>query len=1009
MNVLRNVYQAKFGAVIVLLLLSGCSWFRPSAVEADLSPTLAQLPAASDHLRKMREASAAVDNTDQQALLVQVSQAYHAALELAEDPEVRQEILQRLAHIDLQIAEERQINDANADPKQLYGSAIESYQALLTANASATSQAQDQLLYPLAKAHEMSGDIPAALKVFDQLVTETPQSQYYSESQFRRAEILFAAGDYAAASQAYRAVISRAEENTDTPAPFLLNSWYMAGWSDFKLGRYTQALKAFFVVMDSQTQSAPLADELASSQQALIDDTLRVMSLSFSYELGPATIAQLLDERYEGKSEPAYVDQLYANLAELYLQKKRFADSAGSYLAYIERYPVSRFAPDFHVQMIAVYAQAGFIDKVRAEKEHYVAAYGVRSDYWVQADSAQRESIQQELNIYIHELASYYHNLAQTTKLDGENLSPEQVRDHYRAAGRWYEEWIASVPESPYLDRIWFLLGETRFESQEYAAAITAYENAAYGVFPLHSAAQTETEQAAAQPDDEADSANRLTPFDQHSDAAYAALLAYDQLIAVAESEALSTWQRDKNDSALVFASTFPDDARANPVLAQAVESLFALQQYEKTVEVGQGLVAKLEQSAVDGRYSDAESEQFFVGTGLAVAHARRELAQHNEAELAYLKVLNHFERNANSALYRQYHDATLDNYAASIYQQGVIDMEAGSIQQAADTFMRVVAEAPASAIRVSAQRDAAALLMQSEQWQRAIDVMSDFQQRFPGHEETAAIPARLLLANQSLGNWSGAAEQAMVMAKQDDDPKVRQQALYSAAEYYQQADDIDNAIAVYKQYAHTYSSPTAETLPQTMEAQYRLTELYAGQGLETKREFWLNKLIATHQSAAEPTDRSRYLAAFAATDFAEKKMAVYRNISLKHPLKKSLAKKQKAMKVALQRYEAVAEYDVEAFSTQATFRIGEIYASLARDLLASERPKGLNELELEQYDFLLEEQAYPFEESAIEFYTVNIERAWRGIYGEWISASYQALATLMPARFDKTEMRPQE
>jgi len=90
--------------------------------------------------------------------------------------------------------------------------------------------------------------------------------------------------------------------------------------------------------------------------------------------------------------------------------------------------------------------------------------------------------------------------------------------------------------------------------------------------------------------------------------------------------------------------------------------------------------------------------------------------------------------------------------------------------------------------------------------------------------------------------------------------------------------------------------------------------------------------------------------------------------------------------------------------TTTSTYRIAEIYNGFGRDLLESERPKGLNEEELEQYDILLEEQAYPFEEKAIEIHQVNAQRAIDGSYDEWVKKSFSALAKLSPVRYDKTE-----
>ncbi len=55
----------------------------------------------------------------------------------------------------------------------------------------------------------------------------------------------------------------------------------------------------------------------------------------------------------------------------------------------------------------------------------------------------------------------------------------------------------------------------------------------------------------------------------------------------------------------------------------------------------------------------------------------------------------------------------------------------------------------------------------------------------------------------------------------------------------------------------------------------------------------------------------------------------------------------------------------------------------------------------------LLEEQAFPFEEKAIEIHEANARRAAEGVYDEWVQKSYTALAELKPARYARTEVDP--
>ena len=131
---------------------------------------------------------------------------------------------------------------------------------------------------------------------------------------------------------------------------------------------------------------------------------------------------------------------------------------------------------------------------------------------------------------------------------------------------------------------------------------------------------------------------------------------------------------------------------------------------------------------------------------------------------------------------------------------------------------------------------------------------------------------------------------------------------------------------------------------------------------------------------------------------------SAYRAVALKEPLKKNLALKKKFMKAAIKGYNDAAAYKVSGVTTQATFRIGAIYSDFSQALMASQRPRNLNADELEQYEILLEEQAFPFEEKSIEVHENNAVRIADGLYDDWVRKSMSALAELMPVRYAKEE-----
>ena len=109
-------------------------------------------------------------------------------------------------------------------------------------------------------------------------------------------------------------------------------------------------------------------------------------------------------------------------------------------------------------------------------------------------------------------------------------------------------------------------------------------------------------------------------------------------------------------------------------------------------------------------------------------------------------------------------------------------------------------------------------------------------------------------------------------------------------------------------------------------------------------------------------------------------------------------------MEDVIEAYTSASDYGVAEVTTAATFRLGEVYEQFSSDLMASDRPRELAADALEQYEILLEEQAYPFEEKAIDLYKANTDRAADGVYDEWVRNSFERLAGLMPARYAKKE-----
>jgi tetratricopeptide (TPR) repeat protein len=224
---------------------------------------------------------------------------------------------------------------------------------------------------------------------------------------------------------------------------------------------------------------------------------------------------------------------------------------------------------------------------------------------------------------------------------------------------------------------------------------------------------------------------------------------------------------------------------------------------------------------------------------------------------------------------------------------------------------------------------------------------------------------------------------------------------MWQIAQLYEKGSAYDKMIAAYDQYAREYPQP----LEQATEARHKIATAYKQMGNNQMYVQTLQEVIRADKFAGtQGTDRTRFLAAKASFELAEPALESFREIQLKAPLKANLAKKKARMQTAIDAYTQAAEYGVEEVTTASVYLLAEIYGSFGKELLNSEKPTGLSSEELEQYDILLEEQAYPFEEKAITIHESNVERVKDGTYDEWVQKSFAALKKLRPVRYAKAE-----
>jgi tetratricopeptide (TPR) repeat protein len=873
----------------------------------------------------------------------QAARSYEEFLRIdGADPALRAKALRRLGDLRLAEAEALAARDGAQDGQATAAAqaAIAAYRQLLDEQPAYSGR--DSVLYQLARALEETGDGAAALAMLDRLVAEHPASPHYAEAQFRRGEVFFAVPRYADAERAYAAVVAAGRESE-----FAQQAQYKLAWSLFKQSRDEESNDAFLVLLDSLlTPDGKLRakGDLSRPEQELADDALRALAITFAAADGPGSIQSALVRH----GATAYEARLYGALGDLYVEKERYQDAAETYRAFARRQPADPDAPLLLVRAIDAYAQGGFTSLVLDGKREFVGLYGPRSAYWAARHEDLDPAVKGAIESNLLDLAQHHHALVQKGGSEGDR----------EEAIRWYRDYLDGFDDQPRAPATRLLLADLLFDGARFDEAATQYEYAAYA----------------------------YAGFDGAARAGYAALVAYDKAEQQASGSMSATLAARAIESSLRFADTFPDHPEVPGVLTRTTKALFDANDRERAESVAQRVLAL-------GPRADG-AQQLVAWTVLA--HTYFDSARYADAERAYGELSRRLPPED------PLRSEAIERLAASVYRQAEARRSEGDVDGAVREFLRVAQVAPSSPVRATAEFDAATLLLNNSAWSDAVVILERFRSDHPGHELQPEVTRKLAVAYVESGRPAQAAIELERVANTDGEPsEVRRAALWQAAELHDSAGDSAGARRAYEAYVTRFPTP----FDAAIEARHELARLAELAGDAPQRTRWLDDLVAADAAAGPArTERSRLLAADASLELARPFDANARAIRLTIPLDRSLLAKKTALEAALGAYGRAAGYGVLPVTTVATGAMAELYRDLGAALLESERPRDLSAEELEEYELLLEEQAFPFEEKAIGLHERNARLAADGVYDASVQASFAALARLKPARYARTE-----
>ncbi len=897
----------------------------------------------------------------------EVREEYKELINLFEDEELKEQIERRIADVYMMEGVDKQ--SQSTKPKSHYVEAIKAYRNILERYPDSPDNAE--VFYQLAKAYDLEGKQQEAMKMLTELVRRHPTYKNIAEVHFRKADIHFNMGQYKAAKASYLAV-TRLSENR-----LQLNAHYMLGWVYYKEFNFEASINSFAFVMNSILTGGKSIESLSPAEKPLIEDSIHSICLALDKLGGGDMISE-----FPSIAKQDYSWRIYDHLGDYYVEKELYEESAKTFRRYVMLYPNTTIAPRLHEKLIKAYTKGKFDLQALREKEKYVSAYGIYSGFPGNANGI-APSILALLKVYIVELANYYYGEGQTynkvadkeldvnkERADKKKVAKNQSRalDSYRYAANFYGEYIETFPKDAQVDSMRFLKAESYFLAGDYLKAAKDYELVAYE--PVGSSAK-----------------------DKAADSGYAAIISYQKHIdgftgkkTKAKQEEITQLRATAVESMLRFAKTYDTDDRSPSVLTNAAEYLFGLNQYERAIAVAEDLLNA-------NKKLDLTLKKTAYGI---LAHSQFKLERFDQAKNSYI-----WQRSLVNAGSDE-HKKISERIAASTFKNAEsIEKNVGKLE-AAQELLTLKALSPNSPIRITAQYDAASMLLSIEAWSKAIVELRQLKALYPDHKLAVEFPRKLAHAYEKNEQWGYAASEYLELFQKDPDPTIKREALFFAAGMFEKNKKYEDAITHYKKYAYAYEDP----FDMRMEARYRLAVNYETIGEQGKVLYWLRRIIDGDEKAgAQRTERSQWLAAWSNAKYGDYFLDEFKKTRLYVPLPKSLPKKQEFFQNANDRYQQAAAYGILEFVTLSSYKIGILNETFATDLRRAPKPRGLSKDDSVVYKQIIDEQAAPFDQLAVEVHQTNVDKAWEGHYNEWIEKSFVAIRRLYPERYGKEEV----
>jgi TolA-binding protein len=836
----------------------------------------------------------------------------------------------------------RQSSAAPVRPKIDHSRSIAIYEQLLKLYP--TRAANDSVLYQLAKGSYESGQVDKAIAIVERLLKDYPKSFYRSEASFRLGEFYFESGLFKQAAGAYETAMGKQNDSR-----FAEIVRYKLGWTYFQLEDFPKASELFLGMLDNRAiqdrSGKKRLDVNAYTERdaEMLKEVISATLLAIDYQGGAAELAA----SFKKHGHRDYEELLYRNLGDLYLRQERIQDAGLSYATFVEENPLHEAAPLFQAAVVQLYTKARWADAALQARIAFDQKFGADSPWAKRQDVVVRNRIKPKLKEAIMQVAQYYHAQAQTTKEPA----------YYENATRWYQRFLDQFPDEIEAGRITYLLGELYYDQGRYTDSATAYEKSAY-FYPTH---------------------------ESSANAGYGAIVAAGKAVEKGGGQVPEEVAVAMYENAAHFADTFPKDAHIPEVLLKGAEMAYQIKRYEASREL-----AKRAGGSVPG--TDGRLRYL----------AQKLISSSYFEEKNFAKAADEYRKTVELAQRLQPQEAVeLKRVLASaVYKQMESLKQEGKTKEAAEGFLKLYDELPTTDVASIALFDAGAALLSMGNLSEGVKTMQRLLKENPNspHAYQAMLQIGSILQKQ--GRYDEALQQYNQIARASKDPKVVHDAFWAMATL---AEERQEWAKAYEGFSSLANRPNFADPARRLDAQFRAAMAKDHLGERQAAIELFRHLL--EETKAHPAPGGDLLAGKAWLQLGGYRFDQFDAVRLVEPLQVNLTKKEQLLKSTIEAYVQAAAYNLSDITTAATHQTGRLFEAYRTALLQSERPKSLTPEQVEEYNFLLEEQAAPYEERSIAAYEANVRRAQQqGVYTPWVQQSYNRLAELLPARYRREE-----